>query len=87
MKFLNFFSTFVNLWVIFALLDPDPLTRLNPDPIRIRIRNPARKREKAAATLPSSFFWTMSWTCWKEKLDPDPLTLLKSGSNPDPQPC
>ncbi len=27
------------LWVIFALLDPDPLTRLNPDPIRIR--NPA----------------------------------------------
>jgi hypothetical protein len=32
------------LWVIFALLDPDPLTRLNPDPIRIRIRNPAAKR-------------------------------------------
>jgi hypothetical protein len=31
------------LWVIFALLDPDPdmdpLTWLNPDPIRIRIRN------------------------------------------------
>jgi hypothetical protein len=26
------------LWVIFALLDPDPLTRLDPDPIRIRIR-------------------------------------------------
>jgi hypothetical protein len=26
------------LQVIFALLDPDPLTRLNPDPIRIRIR-------------------------------------------------
>jgi hypothetical protein len=24
------------LWVIFALLDPDPLTWLNPDPIRIR---------------------------------------------------
>jgi len=40
MKFLNFFLLF---WVIFALLDPDPLTRLNPDPIRIRIRirNPA----------------------------------------------
>ncbi len=29
------------MWVIFALLDPDPMTRLNPDPIRIRIRNPA----------------------------------------------
>ncbi len=29
------------MWVIFALLDPnpDPLTRLNPDPIRIRICN------------------------------------------------
>ncbi len=32
-------------------LDPDPLTLLNPDPIRIRIRNPARKREKAALYL------------------------------------
>ncbi len=32
-------------------LDPDPLTRLKPDPIRIRIRNPARKREKAALYL------------------------------------
>ncbi len=30
-----------NLWIIFAVPDPDPLTRLNPDPIRIRIRNPA----------------------------------------------
>ncbi len=34
------------MWVIFAPLiriripDPDPLNRLNPDPIRIRIRNP-----------------------------------------------
>jgi hypothetical protein len=34
------FSTFVGHF--FALLDPDPdpLTRLNPDPIRIRIRYP-----------------------------------------------
>jgi hypothetical protein len=38
MNFLNFFL----LWVIFALLDPDPLTRLNPDPVWIRIRNPGR---------------------------------------------
>ncbi len=39
--FLNFLLL---LWVIFALLDPDPgpLTRLNPDPIRIRIRNPVQ---------------------------------------------
>ena len=37
---MNFQKIFLLLWVIFALLDPDPLTRLNPDPIRIRIRNP-----------------------------------------------
>jgi hypothetical protein len=40
----EFFNFFLLLWVIFVLLDPDPdrLTRLNPDPmgIRIRIRNP-----------------------------------------------
>jgi hypothetical protein len=35
-KFTNF-SLF--LWDIFALLDPDPGTPLNPDPIRIRIHN------------------------------------------------
>ncbi len=39
---MNFYKFFLLLWVIFALLDPDPLTRLNPDPIRIRIRNPAK---------------------------------------------
>jgi hypothetical protein len=38
MKFLDYFLL---LWVIFALLDPDPdqLALLNQDPIRIRIRN------------------------------------------------
>ncbi len=44
---MNFLKFFLLLWVIFALLypDPDPLTRLNPDPIRIRIRilNPGLK--------------------------------------------
>ncbi len=37
------------LWVIFAFLvpDPDPLTRLNPDPIRIRILSGS-----GSATLP-----------------------------------
>jgi hypothetical protein len=28
----------------------------------------------------------MSWICWKEKLDPDPLTLLNP-DNSDPEPC
>jgi hypothetical protein len=105
-----------------------------PSWIRIRIRNPARKREKAAlylaelllldheldllegeagsgstdpiesgstsdpdpkpcqkagekllCTLPNSFFSTMSWICWKEKLDPDPLTLLNLDPVPQPR--
>ncbi len=40
------------MWVIFALLDldPDPLARLNTDPIRIRIRNPGRNTNTAANT-------------------------------------
>jgi hypothetical protein len=37
---MNYQKIFLLLWVIFALLDPDPLTRLNLDPIRIPIRNP-----------------------------------------------
>jgi len=38
------------LWFIFALLDPDPdpLTRLSPDPIRIRIRNPSSNSSNAS---------------------------------------
>jgi hypothetical protein len=36
MKFIN---CFLFLGPIFACLDPDPRTQLNPDPIRIRIRN------------------------------------------------
>ncbi len=46
---MNFKKKIRLLWLIFALLDPcpDPLTRLNADPIRIRIpiwiRNPVEK--------------------------------------------
>jgi hypothetical protein len=47
---------FLLLWVIFAPLDPDPLTRLNPDPIRIqiRIRNPAFQQLTSATFLLST---------------------------------
>ncbi len=50
---MNFSKKFLLLWVIFALLDTDPDSEYgsgstdpiesgsNPDPIRIRIRNPA----------------------------------------------
>ncbi len=45
------------MWVIFALLDPDPdpLTRLNPDPIRFRIRIPQPCLEHIYAARPLSF--------------------------------
>ena len=49
MKLLIFFLIFFSIFVgHFALLDPDtdPLTRLNPDPIRIRIRNTARNPDE-----------------------------------------
>ncbi len=41
LKTWNFLIFFLLLWVIFALLDPDPLTWLNPDLIRTRILNPS----------------------------------------------
>jgi hypothetical protein len=48
MKFLNFSNfggSFFTSWIRIRIpnTDPDPLTRLSPDPIRIRIRNPAGK--------------------------------------------
>jgi hypothetical protein len=57
MKFFNFFLL---LWVIFALLDPDPdsLTRLNPDPNGIRIRNPAKKFLGTGVFKDMDFFQT-----------------------------
>jgi hypothetical protein len=42
-KKLNFLTFFLFLWVIVALLDPNPGTPLNPDPIRVRIHNTAFK--------------------------------------------
>ncbi len=40
---INFFRF---LWVIFALLDPDPGTPMNPDPIRIWIYNTGSNSER-----------------------------------------
>jgi hypothetical protein len=45
MKFLNFFyfcGSLLPSWIRIPNADTDPLTRLNPDPIRIRVRNPAK---------------------------------------------
>jgi hypothetical protein len=69
MKFLNFFLFFR---VIFALLDPDPdpdsLTWLNRDPIRIRIRNTDKRIVLLLVVrLPFSVFmlvmrtWIKNW--------------------------
>jgi hypothetical protein len=52
---MNFKKKILLLWVIFALLDPYPdadsesrsAYPIDPDPIRIRIRNPARKDVQA----------------------------------------
>jgi hypothetical protein len=48
---------FLPLWVIFALLnpDPDPLARLNTDPIRIRIRNPGSRFQIFSLPDPNLF--------------------------------
>jgi hypothetical protein len=46
-KLLNFFyfcGSFLPSWI--RIPDPDPLTRLNPDPLRIQIRNPAQWNPK-----------------------------------------
>ncbi len=57
------------LRVIFALLDPDPdpLTRLNPDPIRIRIRNPVSREAKFTNKKEKNaeMFWCLSPEGWK----------------------
>jgi hypothetical protein len=39
-------ACFLFLWVIFALLDPDPATQINADPCGSGIRNPDRKYER-----------------------------------------
>ncbi len=39
--FFYFCGSFLPFWIRIRIPNPDPLTRLNPDPVRIRIRNPA----------------------------------------------
>jgi hypothetical protein len=69
------------LWVIFALLDPDPLTRLNPDPIqiririRIRIRNPACVASTLLVRLTASSFLDASA---RVKARTSPTTAINS---------
>ncbi len=72
---MNFKKKFL-LWVIFALLDPnpDPLTRLNPDPIRIRIRNPDGDSVSILRRVWKMFthsHWKLSanFTCFYEDLN------------------
>jgi hypothetical protein len=57
---------FLLLWVIFALLDPDPdpLARLNTD--SIRIRNPAQERDGGGVICTAIESWRASryWLFW-----------------------
>jgi hypothetical protein len=48
---MKFLTCALFLWVIFALLDPDPLTLLTMDSIWIRIRNTASKMLKNSVTV------------------------------------
>ncbi len=52
------------LWVIFVLLDPDldPLTCLNPDPIRIRKTD--RHRPWSSRRHPRGRCWRSRWAPW-----------------------
>jgi hypothetical protein len=71
---------FLLLWVIFVLLDPDPLSRLNTDPIRIRIRNPGRtqaastgsKEIKYATRDEEAYSNNTKTTAGSNVADPDP---------------
>ncbi len=76
MKFLKFFLL---LWVIFALLDPDPntdpdpLTRLNPDPVRIRICNPGCNVAWAVKLGPQSRWYIIQRSQNLQHPPPPPL--------------
>ncbi len=68
MKFLNFFyfcGSFFPSWIRIGIpnTDPDPLTWLNPDPIRIRIRNPTYNPSIITSEL--SYLWT---SCFIQEL-------------------
>jgi hypothetical protein len=74
------FNFFLLLWVIFApwirirIPNPDPLTRLNPDPIRICIRKPAFQQ----LNVVSSTMRRSGKTMWKRQfyLTQDRLSFL-----------
>jgi hypothetical protein len=48
LKYFYFYGSFLPSWIRIWIpnTDPDPLTQLDPDPIRIRIRNPAANTVK-----------------------------------------
>jgi hypothetical protein len=58
MKFLIFL---LFLWVIFALLDPDPGTPMNPDLIWIRIHNTEKRdMKKEPVVWKTGFLWKVN---------------------------
>ncbi len=67
---------FLLFWVIFALLDPDPLARLNPDPIPIRIQNPGCGSALVSMRIRIHFFYLNA--------DPDPGSQTNADLVPEP---
>jgi hypothetical protein len=81
---LKWFLFVLFLWVIFGLLvripDPDPLTRLNPDAIRFRIRNTVLKGRKPGLFVNFGQF-PCSWIRIRiPNTDPDPGQPNECGS-------
>ncbi len=83
MKFLKFFLL---LWVIFAFLDPDPdpLTRLNPDPIGIRNRicNPVLNNMQVSSIMKLFSFKGLVWCIQAPGQSGGPVAGHRTGTEP-----
>ncbi len=65
MNFFYFWGSFLPSWIRIRIriqiTDPDPMVRLNTDPIRIRIRNPGRKKNIKSIPIPV-LNWKVPWS-------------------------
>ncbi len=90
LKTWNFFNifffcgSFLPSWIRIRIpnTDPDPLTRLNPDPIGIRVRNPASKSQ-TLSDLPFAFSLLESFTAYGTVRSQYLFFLLARVVNPD----
>ena len=100
MNFFYFCGSFLPSWIRIRIPNTDPLARLNTDPIRIRIRNPATNFTKLKIILflnaeennLAQFSKNLKLSFAISVSDPDPDWIrIQSGQwirirNPDPEP-